>query len=1461
MAKNVNHVSLIKSTNTAITSGDSVFIASGQTGPKLPTPDVLIQGEIAVNLAKGVETLSIKNTDNEIVTFSSDKIIKKVIVDNERITAAALNDLEVNKQDVLTAGQGIDITNNVISATLDITVDDALDSGSTNPVANSAITSEFDEIKNIIDENELIIASALNDLEERKLDASAYTPTDLTDLYILSGKVDDNAFVTASALNDLNDRKLDASAYTPTDLTGYATEEWVEGKLGSGFTGENSGNTVTKVIEDNELAISAALNDLNDRKLDASAYTPTDLSDLYALSAVVSANSVVTAAALNDLNTRLLPTITGVSFNEQLAYVEDGVAYLDDISAHTHSISEVDGLQASLNSKVSGITVNNATKSPTNGVINLGTLVSAATLNGSAQTVTNGTLALNLSANYDSNTKKIYLKSSSTTISEIDATDFIKDGMVNDVKVDEPTSGDSSGVTCLIVTFNTDAGKEDIEIPLSRIFDSNLYYTKTEIDDKLGSGFTGENSGNTVTEIIEENELIVASALNDLEERKLDASAYTPTDLSDLYILSGKVDDNATVTAAALNDLNERLYDKLDASAYTQVEVDFELDSGSTNPVANSAITTAILENEEVVSEALADLDSRISGNTTYINQVNAKADTIARSLSGYTPSGYSYSKGEVEVKLADKLDASAYTPTDLSGYYTKQEIDNNKLGSGFTGDNSGVTVTQAINETETVVAAALNDLNDRIDSLDGDIDALESAIQNIDLPTIDGDSDLWSSGSTGVPATSALTEVLEEIEEVTATALNDLNDKIAEVSGNQLTADSFKTINNESIIGTGNIEIQGGGGGEMNVITGISVNNVEQSPSNKVVNITVPTSLSQITSAHTHSEYINTGSTAQTKNGNLGVNNLIVRGSNTSNSTRFITSDAANNIYASINGTPSLVVTNTEVRRGQSASSINLGSASYPWNNAYAKAFVTSGGTSAQFVKGDGTLDSTVYAVAANTISGVSVNGSAVTVTNNVAAISGVSLEPLIIDVTAEEDENWNLTYKVASGAANDIHDAIVQGREVYLKYDYEASGGDTYLDYYSLASVTEELHSKTYTFASGGLNDGIGKMVIRSLDGRASTCSAYSLPCGVSDMYINGSYVQPNDSGTISLNLISGVSFNGTDATVTNGKAAISAETGTEIVRLRAEETPFIVYKYYGTETVVTADQVVEFIEDDTKEVVIVYDVNSYVNDVNLYLDSKTTSGSNIVYGFSNVIRWERTTIPSRNYVQFMELRIAKDTGTTPANITSTLNYAYLTTETLFNDHTNDTTVHVTPSDKSTWNGKQDALSNASVLTGITSAKVTQWDNAISGVSLNGTAATVTNHVAALTGVATTTDLNTHTGDTTVHVTAANKTQWNNAISGVSLNGTAATVTNHVAALTGVATTANVSTHSGTTIPSATSSQMHLPAVTAADNGKILMVVNGQWALVNPTTIYTGSGTPSSGQGNDGDIYLQTS
>ena len=50
-------------------------------------------------------------------------------------------------------------------------------------------------------------------------------------------------------------------------------------------------------------------------------------------------------------------------------------------------------------------------------------------------------------------------------------------------------------------------------------------------------------------------------------------------------------------------------------------------------------------------------------------------------------------------------------------------------------------------------------------------------------------------------------------------------------------------------------------------------------------------------------------------------------------------------------------------------------------------------------------------------------------------------------------------------------------------------------------------------------------------------------------------------------------------------------------------------------------------------------------------------------------------------------------------------------------------------------------------------------------------------------------------------------------------------------------------------------------LPTVTATDNGKVLQVVNGVWTLVIPSQIYSGNGNPNNAQGNNGDIYIQTS
>lgn len=94
---------------------------------------------------------------------------------------------------------------------------------------------------------------------DNKLDASAYTPVDLSDYY------------TKEEVNDIADTKLDESAYTPTDLSdyytkeqvdalipevpslsGYATEQWV---IEQGFiTGVNLSNYATKATLEQNIA-------------------------------------------------------------------------------------------------------------------------------------------------------------------------------------------------------------------------------------------------------------------------------------------------------------------------------------------------------------------------------------------------------------------------------------------------------------------------------------------------------------------------------------------------------------------------------------------------------------------------------------------------------------------------------------------------------------------------------------------------------------------------------------------------------------------------------------------------------------------------------------------------------------------------------------------------------------------------------------------------------------------------------------------------------------------------------------------------------------------------------------------------------------------------------------------------------------------------------------------------------
>lgn len=121
-------------------------------------------------------------------------------------------------------------------------------------------------------------------------------------------------------------------------------------------------------------------------------------------------------------------------------------------------------------------------------------------------------------ASYDSQTKRInFLDNGGNIVSYIDATDFIKDGMVSNVAISEGN---------LVITFNTDAGQEPISIALTDIFNSENYYNKTEVDGKLALKADKSEIPDTSEFLTKEEynpkELATAKALTQLNETKAD---------------------------------------------------------------------------------------------------------------------------------------------------------------------------------------------------------------------------------------------------------------------------------------------------------------------------------------------------------------------------------------------------------------------------------------------------------------------------------------------------------------------------------------------------------------------------------------------------------------------------------------------------------------------------------------------------------------------------------------------------------------------------------------------------------------------------------------------------------------------------------------------------------------------------------------------------------------------------
>lgn len=138
-------------------------------------------------------------------------------------------------------------------------------------------------------------------------------------------------------------------------------------------------------------------------------------------------------------------------------------------------------------------------------------------------------------ATWNSTDKKIYFydnaSATGTALAYIDGTDFVKDGFLQSVTIENKTiSGES--VPCLVFIWNTDAGIQETDIPLSGIFDPTNYVdvsTFTAYTAATDATLSGKADTTAVTQDI-------AAAVSG----KVDTNTYTAYTAATDTVLSGK---------------------------------------------------------------------------------------------------------------------------------------------------------------------------------------------------------------------------------------------------------------------------------------------------------------------------------------------------------------------------------------------------------------------------------------------------------------------------------------------------------------------------------------------------------------------------------------------------------------------------------------------------------------------------------------------------------------------------------------------------------------------------------------------------------------------------------------------------------------------------------------------------------------------------------------------------------
>ena len=656
--------------------------------PKLPQPSDLKYGELAINYAKGNETISLKNSEDNIVTFNIGKSIKGINVNS--VSATVENNIAsvtisgsdenvgtytqveypeefssaVNVSGSQTIAEAFNSVETTISALTDsIIKDEKTISEAITQLAESAGLDDNDEISYVANANANYISGA----------TSLYDADNILDSAIYNISASAQNSISGVNVNGINGTVTDKVASvvisgSDTNVGSYTQVEYPE-EL-SGAVNVSSGQTVAQAFNAVETTVSALTQEVID-------------------------NELITVSSIIELG----DAAGTLDENNKINYIQNQNAHY--ISGATSLANADDLLDAAIyavaSGAISGVNVNGVTATVTDNVANVTISGSDANVGTytSVEYPEEFTAATNVSG---SQTIAQAFNAVETTVSELTqivfddelATEHIAKAIADAAG----TIGENNEIKYVV---NDDAHYISAATSLSNaddLLDAALYSIASSSQNYI-SGVSINGVSGTVTDK-------VASAV--ISGNNINVGTYTsieyPSVLSGATPISGNQTINqafsaveTTISALTQEVLNDELVTEKAIKALGNAAGTIDSNDNIKYVAPSSAKYISVATS---VYDATVLLDTALQNNSGSISSItlNGTAATITNKVAALTASGSSINVGSY---------TSVTYPASLTG------------ASNVSGSQS---VAQAFNSVETTISAVTEELADKADKV-----------------------------------------------------------------------------------------------------------------------------------------------------------------------------------------------------------------------------------------------------------------------------------------------------------------------------------------------------------------------------------------------------------------------------------------------------------------------------------------------------------------------------------------------------------------------------------------------------------------------------------------------------------------------------------------------------------------------------------------------------------------------